>query len=219
MKILLLEDEEALNANIVKFFTLKGHSVDSYFDGGLLLKNANLFEYDFFLFDISVPDINGFELLEYIRDKKIKTPLILMTALIGIEDVAKGFELGCSDYLKKPFDLQELQLRIDNINKIHKIHKKISLSNEYSYDLETKTLMDNDNNKKINLSKKQADILYLLIKHHGYVVSYDTIADYIYKDEFRDMHTISSHIRDIRKMIGVNFIENIRGIGYKIVLD
>jgi len=73
MKILLLEDEEVLCKNIKKFLTIKGHQVDSYEDGGVLLDEANLFEYDFFVFDINVPDVDGFELLTYIKDKKIET--------------------------------------------------------------------------------------------------------------------------------------------------
>ncbi|RUM71737.1 MAG: DNA-binding response regulator, partial [Sulfurovum sp.] len=78
MKILLLEDEEALCKNIETFLTIKGHQIDSYQDGGVLLEEANLFEYDFFIFDINVPDVDGFELLTYIKDKEITTPLIFI---------------------------------------------------------------------------------------------------------------------------------------------
>ena len=73
MKVLLLEDEDILRKNIEKFLTLKGHKVDSFEDGGVLLEEANLFEYDFFVFDINVPDVDGFELVEYIKGKGIDT--------------------------------------------------------------------------------------------------------------------------------------------------
>jgi len=216
MKILLLEDEEALCKNIKTFLTIKGHKVDSYEDGGVLLDEANLFEYDFFIFDINVPDVDGFELLTYIRDKKIETPLIFISAMVGIEELSKGFSLGCSDYLKKPFELEELELRIRNIKNSFTAHERMDLPNGLIYDFDTKSVYDGE--KRLELSKKQSEILYIIIKYNGNVVSFDTIADYAYEDDFRDMHTISSHIRDIRKVIGADTIKNVRGVGYKLVL-
>ena len=216
MKILLLEDEETLCKNIKTFLTIKGHDVDAYEDGGVLLDEANLFEYDFFIFDINVPDVDGFELLTYIRDKKIETPLIFISAMIGIEEITKGFKLGCSDYLKKPFELKELELRITNIKNSFTSHERINLPGNLIYDFDTKSIYARE--ERLELSKKQSEILYILVKYAGDVVSFDTIADYAYEDDFRDMHTISSHIRDIRKIIGSQTIKNVRGVGYKIVL-
>jgi len=216
MKILLLEDEEALCKNIKTFLTIKGHQVDSYEDGGVLLDEANLFEYDFFIFDINVPDVDGFELLTYIRDKKIETPLIFISAMVGIEELSKGFSLGCSDYLKKPFALEELELRIKNIKNSFTAHERMDLPNGLVYDFDTKSVYRGD--ERLELSKKQSEILYIILKYNGNVVSFDTIADYAYEDDFRDMHTISSHIRDIRKIIGSDTIKNVRGVGYKLVL-
>jgi len=216
MKILLLEDEEALCKNIERFLTIKGHQVDSYHDGGVLLDEANLFEYDFFVFDINVPDVDGFELLTYIKDKNIETPLIFISAMIGIDEISKGFNLGCSDYLKKPFELEELELRLNNIKSSFTTHERIDLSDNMVYDFNAKAVFKDES--RLELSKKQSEILYLLMKHNGQVVSFDTIADYAYEDDFRDMHTISSHIRDIRKIIGAELIKNVRGVGYKIVL-
>ncbi|MFT5661300.1 MAG: DNA-binding response OmpR family regulator [Sulfurimonas sp.] len=216
MKILLLEDEEILCNNIARFLSIKGHEVDSYNDGGVLLDEANLFEYDFFIFDINVPDVDGFELLVYIKDKKIETPLIFISAMVGIEEISKGFNLGCSDYLKKPFELEELELRLNNIKTSFTTHERIDLPNGLVYDFDAKAVFENENS--LELSKKQSEILYILMKHNGQVVSFDTIADYAYEDDFRDMHTISSHIRDIRKVIGSEVIKNVRGVGYKVVL-
>jgi len=216
MKILLLEDEDVLRINIEKFLKLKGHDVNSYADGGVLLDEANLFEYDFFIFDINVPDVDGFELLEYIKNKNIETPLIFISAMIGIEDLSKGFKLGCSDYLKKPFELEELEMRINNIKSSFTTHERINLSEDTIYDFDTKSVYKD--NIPLELSKKQTEILYIIMKHNGHVVSFETIADYAYEDDFRDMHTISSHIRDIRKVVGSSLIKNVRGVGYKLVL-
>ncbi|SFP72722.1 response regulator transcription factor [Hydrogenimonas thermophila] len=216
MKILLLEDEDILRKNIEKFLILKGYKVDSFDNGSQLLDIANLFEYDFFVLDINVPDIDGFEILKYIKGKNIETPAIFISGMIDIEDLSKGFGLGCSDYLKKPFDLEELELRLKNIKNSFTAHERIILSNGLIYDFDAKSIFKE--NKIIELSKKQSIILYILMKNNGNVVTFDTIADYAYEDDFRDIHTISSHIRDIRKMIGSEVIKNVRGVGYKVVL-
>ncbi|WOE71007.1 response regulator transcription factor [Hydrogenimonas thermophila] len=216
MKILLLEDEDILRKNIEKYLILKGYKVDSFDNGSHLLDNANLFEYDFFVLDINVPDIDGFEILKYIKGKNIETPAIFISGMIDIEDLSKGFGLGCSDYLKKPFDLEELELRLKNIKNSFTAHERIILSNGLIYDFDAKSIFKE--NKIIELSKKQSIILYILMKNNGNVVTFDTIADYAYEDDFRDIHTISSHIRDIRKMIGSEVIKNVRGVGYKVVL-
>lgn len=216
MKILLLEDDDILRKNIEKFLTIKKYKVDSFDNGSQLLDNTNLFEYDFFVLDINVPDIDGFEILKYIKDKNIETPVIFISGLVDIEDLTKGFELGCSDYLKKPFDLEELELRLKNIQNSFTAHDRIKLSNGLIYDFDAKSIFKD--NKIIELSKKQSEILYILMKNNGNVVTFNTITDYAYEDDFRDIHTISSHIRDIRKMIGSEVIKNVRGVGYKIVL-
>lgn len=212
MKILLLEDDYLLKKHIEEYFTLKGHDITGFDDGLHLLDGVNLYDYDFFIFDINVPNINGFEVLEYLRDKKIDLPVIMISAMVDIVKVKQAYALGCSDYLKKPFDLAELELRMDAIVKNFHFKDYIEFENTYKYDLNEKQLFKGK--EAIILSKKQNEILYLLIKNRGRVLSFDTIADFIYEDAFKDMHTISSHIRDIRKYIDFELIKNVRGVGY-----
>lgn len=212
MKILLLEDEPSLNEYISKYLTIKGNEVISFDDGLNLLDEVNLYEFDFFIFDINVPNIDGLEVLEFLRDKNINTPVIMISALINIENVKKAYSLGCSDYLKKPFEFEELELRMESILRQFQFTKIIKLDENHTYDLINKQIFI-DNEAAI-LSKKQNEILYILIKNRGKVISFSTISDYIYEDDMKDFHTISSHIRDIRKKMKSNLIKNVRGIGY-----
>lgn len=214
MKILLLEDEPSLNEHITKYLTLKKNEVMSFDDGLELLDNINLYEFDFFIFDINVPNVNGLEILEFLRDKNIDVPVIMISALINIEDVKKAYKLGCSDYLKKPFELEELSLRMESILKQFHFTNIIDLGENHTYDLLTKQIFINS--EPVILSKKQNEILYILIKNKGKVISFSTISDYIYEDEMKDFHTISSHVRDIRKKLEIDLIKNVRGVGYLI---
>lgn len=214
MKILILEDEPSLNEHISKFLEIKGYEVTSFDDGMEMLDNCNLYEFDFFILDINVPSVDGFEVLEFLREKNIDIPVIMMSAMLGIDEITKAYSLGCSDYLKKPFELAELVLRIEVIIKKFHFTNLMEFSENYKYDLQHKQLFKNE--ESIQLSKKQNEILYILIKNRGRVLTFSTISDYIYEDEYKDYHTISSHIRDIRKKVDIELIKNIRGVGYKI---
>lgn len=214
MKILLLEDEPSLNEHITKFLKLKGNEVTSFDDGLELLDSTNLYEFDFFIFDINVPNIDGLEVLEFLRDKSIDMPIIIMSAMTDIEKIKESYSLGCSDYLKKPFELAELELRIETIKRQFRFTNLVDFEGGYSYDLNLNQIYKDK--EAIILSKKQNEILYLLVKNRGRVISFSTISDYIYEDDMKDFHTISSHIRDIRKKVEIDLIKNVRGVGYTI---
>lgn len=215
MKTLLLEDDYLLSKHISRFLRLKGHEVDTFDDGEELLDSANLSSYDLFLFDVNVPGFSGFEIAEYIKRQEIATPIIFITAMVGIGDLTRGFELGCRDYLKKPFELAELYLRIQNVVSSCEQHDIVALPKGYSYTIPSKTLLKNG--KMVMLSVKQHAILSLLLKHRGQVVAFDTIIDYGWPHEAIDYRTISSHVRDIRKKVDNAIdIKNIRGVGYLI---
>lgn len=214
MKILLLEDDTFICESIKSYFELDGNKVDFYHDGEELLDNAILSNYDIFLLDINTPKKNGFETLKAIRQEGINTPAIYLTAQSDIEHVKEGYALGCSDYVRKPFILDELELRINKI-----VHKDIDcddikLSDNYIFNLSNMQLFYNGN--PIDLKQHERNLLYLLVKNIGTILSPSVIKDYVWDDKDVCDNTLRTQIKKIRAKLKDNFIINVRNAGYKI---
>ena len=115
MKILLLEDDVILNEIIEEFLLSLNYEVITAFDGNIAEELIYEESFDLLLFDVNIPNITGFELLKNIRQNNINIPIIFITSRHTADDVKIGFNSGCDDYIKKPFELSELQLRIENV--------------------------------------------------------------------------------------------------------
>lgn len=217
MKILLLEDDEFICEQIKNYFELNGNSVDFFLNGEELLNNAVLDIYDVFLFDINTPKKNGFETLKYIRKEGILTPAMFLTAMSDIEHVKKGYDIGCSDYIRKPFILEEVELRINQIlhNDVNNSCNNISkITNDYAFDLLNMKLYFKENEVMIN--KQEQNLLYMLVKNQGSTVSPEIIKDYVWDDKDVCDNTLRTFIKKMRSKIKDNFILNVRNHGYKI---
>lgn len=210
MKILLMEDEVYLRQSIKRFLTLRGHKVDDFENGEELLKNANLLDYDFIILDINTPEIDGFELLSYIRENDISTPTIFISALTDVQKILKAFELGASDYLKKPFDLAELEVRILRCNS--KNDSFVLLADNLKYDLQNRNLLKDETPCKLSHIHKK--FLYILIKNQNTLVTFNMLRDYVWKDKEITHGTILSTMRDLKKILPNSFVKNVRGEGY-----
>ena len=112
MKLLVVEDEKDLNDIIVKELTLNGYVVDSCYDGQQAYEHLILGAYDGAVLDVMLPEMDGFEVLEKIRNKGIQIPVLFLTARVQKKDIIRGLDLGADDYISKPFDLDELLARI-----------------------------------------------------------------------------------------------------------
>ena len=215
MKILLLEDDHFLNDAITKYIKTTGHIVTGFRNGNDAYEAIKADSFDLLILDINVPGLNGFELLESIHKIKIQIPTIYISALADIEDISHAFELGCHDYLKKPFHLKELTIRIDKILQSRYIPlSHIRLSTNYSFDLESSVLRF-DNEVQI-LPKRQLEIIKLLAQNRSQVVSYDMFFEYIWNETEIDIPTIRAEINRLKKALKEDFIVNIRSIGYMI---
>lgn len=217
MKILLLEDDILLNESIAKYLTTIGHVITSVRDGNVCLEILEKEKFDLLVFDINVPNIDGLSILEKLHAQKKIIPIIFISTLIDIEDISRAFELGCYDYLKKPFHLKELGIRIDRISKTAKkeMRHKV-LSSAYSFDCETMTLYFNKEPQV--LSKRQLQIIEFLTHNRGFVCSYDMFRESVWSDcdMFVDDATIRTEINRLKNHLKEDFIVNVRGIGYMV---
>ncbi len=215
MKILLLEDEFGLRVSIREFLEDEGYSVDA-FEGGDAAMDA-LFSGSYqLLLDVQVPGINGFELLSEMRRSGDTTPAIFITSLTNIESLAKGFEIGCSDYIKKPFELKELQIRVAHAIRsecLKSRETRIRLGESCCYDSERLMLLGKEG--EIALSKTEKRILETLIAHRGSVVSMEQFQDEVW-GEYMDPANIRVQINKLRKKMDEEIIHNVRGLGYRI---
>ena len=212
MKILLMEDELHLRQNIKKYLTLKGHHVDDFENGEQLLSFAHPSDYDCLILDVNTPEIDGFEVLEYIRKNSITTPALFISALTDVQKVLKAFELGADEYLKKPFDLAELEARMLKISSKNSINNHIIIDNTYKYDFGNRILLKD--NIQCRLSSIQKKILYILIKNKNQLVTFNMLIDYVWDDKEISHNTIISTMRNLKKDLPDSFIQNIKGEGY-----
>lgn len=215
MKILLLEDEILLNKTIMEYLQSVGHVVESFREGKSALTAIEENSYDLIILDINVPEIDGLMLLEMLHKIKISPPTIIISALIDIEEISRAFELGCYDYLKKPFHLKELSLRIDKmLQTYHAPQVHTRLSEGYSFDADASMLYFH--NKPEVLPSRQLGILKVLTLNRGVVVSYDILREQVWEDDSIDNTTIRAEISRLKKNLKEDFINNIRSMGYMI---
>lgn len=199
-KILVLEDENMLNDMICDYLSSKGFFVTGCKSYDEALDLAYEGNFDLWIFDVKIIGGNGFELLRELRDAEKLTPCIFVTSLNSLDDLNKGFLSGCDDFLKKPFELAELLLRVNNLlkrNFAHKINKKDDLGDGYVFDIYDKILYKDG--KMIKLSKKELDLLALLLQKRGQFVSRDEIFNAIWSyDEIPSELSLRVYIRNLR---------------------
>ncbi len=216
MKILLLEDDLVLNEIIEEHLEEQGHDITTVFDGNSAQEFIYTNVYDLLLLDVNVPDLNGFELLKDIRSKEIKTPAIYITSANMLEDMEEGFKAGCDDYIKKPFELKELDLRIENIKRLRNIasEKIVEVLDNISIDLQNSIVVKDK--KEINIPQKEFEVLSYLIKNAHRHISIEELSlnVWAYEDAPLDS-TIRTYIKNLRKLLSDEVISNIRGVGYR----
>jgi len=209
MKILLLEDNARLNATIVKRLEAKGYKIDSFIDGQDAydaLDNG----YTCFILDINVPSLDGIEILKQIRDFYPETPVIIISSSVELEVIKDAYNYGCNDFLKKPFFIDELEIKIEKLCNIR--HDIIDLGHECQFDFKTSLLRVGSFEE--HLSRKEKLLLNVLISEKGKVVSFDKIQAMVWEGNFASLDSIRSLMRRLRKKIPFECIETVVDVGY-----
>ena len=215
MKILLMEDDPVL-ADIVSDYLNEFYETDHAFDSNEAQELIDEQCYDLFIFDINVPGQNGLELLEELRGFNDTTPAIIVTAYEDTAHLKAGFEAGAHDYLRKPFELEELHMRIENSRRLFNIEQDtpVQLSDALTYFPQRKSIEGEGINR--TLRPKDAKLLNYFIAHPGRLVSSGELAQNLWEfDELPSDATIRSYIRRLRELVGEEKIVTVRGMGYR----
>ena len=213
MKILLLEDDTLLAQSVIEELEEEGYEVTWTQESNKAADIAYDEKFDLYLFDVNVLGMSGFELLSALRDSGDATAAIFMTSRNQIEDIRNGFRVGADDYIKKPFDLDELLIRV--ASKLP--HKRvIKLTKEFIVDGESYTLTCKG--KQASLAKREFELLNYFIKHSGQLLETHRIVSE-FSDSEISIATLRTYIKTLKRHIeGCGAIENVKGVGYRFKL-
>lgn len=220
MRILVIEDERRLSSIIKKGFMEDGFAVDQAFDGEEGLYLAESEDYDLIVLDLMLPKIDGVEVCKTLRKKRVRTPILMLTARSSTEDKITGLDNGADDYITKPFSFIEFRSRVHAlIRRSHQDTLPVLHVNGLTLDpLKHKVIRDG---KDISLTPKEFAILELLMRHKGEVVTRTIIIEHVWDYNFDGMSNIVDvFVVTLRKKVEKGFknklISTIHGVGYAI---
>ncbi|QKF74369.1 two-component system response regulator [Aliarcobacter faecis] len=209
MKILLLEDNQKLNETITKRLKMKNYNVISFIDGAEAYEKITE-GFSCFILDINVPNIDGINILKKIRELYEIVPVIIISASVELDMIKQSYDFGCNDYLKKPFFIDELEIKIEKLCNIK--DKKIYFDKNSYFDFISSIIIIND--KEIRLTKKEKLLLNLFLTKQNQVITYETIENYVWEGNFVSLDSIRSLILRLRKILDKDFIQTVIDTGY-----
>lgn len=216
MRILVVEDDEVLREGLDAGLSLEGHTVDLVETCSDAREAVAGFSYDALVVDIGLPDGSGLDLVRDWRRSGVITPILILTARTMAEDRIEGLDRGADDYLGKPFDLGELAARLRALVRRANGRTEPSVTiGPFAITLATRQVTLNG--KEIELSRREFAVLEVLVRHPGHVISRSQIEESIYGwQEEVGSNAVEVHIHKLRGKLGTNFIETVRGVGYRV---
>ncbi len=221
MKILLVEDNPELTQNILQYLTQEGILCETATTCYEAEDRLLAFAYDCVLLDLMLPDGNGLDLLQLIKNRGMKTSVLIISAKDALDDRLRGLDLGADDYLPKPFHLAELLARLRAIYR----RSKLEGSDELRFGeilIRVQSLEVFVHDKALDLTKKEFDLLVFLIVNKNKVLSKQSIATHLwgdYTDDLANFDFVYQHIKNLRKKIcaagGKDYLSTVYGLGYK----
>jgi len=224
--ILLVEDEENLHETLKLNLELEGYSITSAYDGSAAMKAVDNEYFDLIIMDIMLPEIDGISVTQNIRIANNDVPILILSAKNNSEDRVLGLKKGADDYLTKPFNLEELLLRVQKlVHKNNKLQNRSTISDTYTFGGHTINFKAQGattaNGEKIELSKKEAMLLKLLIENKNEVVPREKILQSVWGyNVYPTTRTIDNFILNFRKYFeqdsrNPKYFHSVRGVGYK----
>lgn len=213
MRVLIIEDDVQLSIAISEFFKIKAFDIVSVKDGLDAIDQIDNGNFDLYIIDINIPRISGLDLLKHIRKTDLDTPVIIITASLEIQNFATAFENGCSEYIKKPFHLKELDIRINKLLALNQ-PEMITLNDELTYDLSKEEFYYQ--RSPIPFRYKEKRFCALLMKHINTVVPNEMIYDYVWEGEIKETYPLRQLLVELRKKLPFNIIQTKIREGYMI---
>jgi DNA-binding response OmpR family regulator len=213
MKVLLVEDDRLLGDSLTEYLQSEGFITDWVYDPREVMDLLEVSRYDVIVLDLMMPHIGGEELIKAIREKDKETPILVLTAKQRLEDKRTCFELGADDYLTKPFEMEELTLRLKALRRRKNPQDVVVIDGvEVCFSKE----MVKVEGKPLSLSKKDWLVLKFLVENRGRFVSHEEILNYVWGDEPVGEEVVRAHIKNLRKLLPEGFIKTMKGRGYRV---
>ena len=214
-KIAMIEDDINLAQTIIEYLEDKEYAIKHFVDGSSFVDDLELCVYDLIILDLMMENLGGFEVLAYLKEIQSKTPIMVISGSLGIENIEAAFKLGAIDYIKKPVHLRELLARIKRFDTLE---NKLFFSSTLYFNKSNATLYKNDT--QLEMSPKLTAILSLFAKYPNQILTYEFIEASIWsaKSEIK-LNTITAYIRDLNKLIPPATIKNISKTGYKLLVN
>lgn len=212
--ILIVEDEKPISELLRLTLTKAGYACTCVYDGTAAGDELEKQTFDLVLLDVMLPGISGFELMSYIRDTG--TPVIFLTAKNAVADRVKGLRMGAEDYIVKPFEVLELQARVDGVLRRHgKLETVLHIG---GLDINTLAMVVTRNGREIPLTKKEFDILLLFARNPGIILSKATIYERIWGADYPDStRTVELHVQRMKRKVGWDdLIKSVYSMGYRL---
>jgi DNA-binding response OmpR family regulator len=219
MYVLIVEDERRLSQLIRRVLEEEGHTVDSAFDGEEGLAMALESSHDVIVLDVMLPHIDGFEVCRQLRRNRVDTPVILLTALDGVDDRVRGLDAGADDYLSKPFAFQELLARLRALGRRKVQAREASELRVEDLVLDLRRRRAQRADKPIDLSPKEFSLLEFLMRNEGRVVTRTQILDHLWGYDYdSESNLVDVYVAYLRRKVDKghdrSLIRTVRGIGY-----
>ncbi len=216
MRILLVEDDEALGDATRTGLTQFGYAVDWLKDGKSAELAINSEDFSIIILDIGLPGMSGLELLKKIRNTENSIPVLLLTAKDTVEDRVKGLDSGADDYLTKPFELEELRARIRALSR--RVTSRANPIIEFgNIILDPASHAVTQNGEAVAITRREFALLQKLLDNAGRVLSREQLAQSLYSwEEDVDSNALEVHVHNLRKKFSSDFIHTIRGVGYMV---